>query len=48
MKAKNEGHALTNAGEDYLEAIYCLILEHPGDDSSLGPRSNDSTSPRRA
>ncbi|WP_301830497.1 metal-dependent transcriptional regulator [uncultured Parolsenella sp.] len=33
MKAKNEGHALTNAGEDYLEAIYCLILEHPGDDS---------------
>lgn len=33
MKAKNEGHALTSAGEDYLEAIYCILLEHPGDDS---------------
>ena len=33
MKVKNEGHALTSAGEDYLEAIYCILLEHPGDDS---------------
>lgn len=33
MKAKNEGHALTSAGEDYLEAIYCILLEHPGEDS---------------
>lgn len=33
MKAKNEGHALTSAGEDYLEAIYCVMLEHPGEDS---------------
>ena len=31
MKVKNEGHALTSAGEDYLEAIYCILLEHPGD-----------------
>lgn len=33
MKVKNEGHALTSAGEDYLEAIYCILLEHPGDGS---------------
>lgn len=33
MKAKNEGHALSSAGEDYLEAIYCIMLEHPGEDS---------------
>lgn len=33
MKVKNEEHALTSAGEDYLEAIYCILLEHPGDDS---------------
>lgn len=33
MKAKNEGHALTSAGEDYLEAIYCIMLEHPTEDS---------------
>ena len=33
MRSKNEGHALTSAGEDYLEAIYRLILAHPGDAS---------------
>ena len=33
MRAKNEGHELSNAGEDYLEAIYCVLLEHPGDNA---------------
>lgn len=30
---KNEGHALTSAGEDYLEAIYRIMCENPGDTS---------------
>lgn len=28
---KNEGHALTSAGEDYLESIYRLMSETPGE-----------------
>lgn len=31
MKINGEEHALTSAGEDYLEAIYCIMTEHPGD-----------------
>lgn len=30
---KNEGHALTSAGEDYLEAIYRIMCEKPGEAS---------------
>lgn len=33
MKMNTEEHALTSAGEDYLEAIYRIMCEHPGDDS---------------
>lgn len=31
MKINGEEHALSSAGEDYLEAIYCIMSEHPGD-----------------
>lgn len=31
MKINGEEHALSSAGEDYLEAIYCIMIEHPGD-----------------
>lgn len=31
MKTSGEEHALTSAGEDYLEAIYRIMCEHPGE-----------------
>ena len=30
---KNDGHALTSAGEDYLEAIYRIMGDHPEESS---------------
>ena len=30
---KNDGHALTSAGEDYLEAIYRIMCDHPEESS---------------
>lgn len=33
MRTKGDGHALTSAGEDYLEAIYRIMTEHPGENS---------------
>lgn len=39
MKAeKNEGHALTSANEDYLESIYRIMCDQPGE---AGVRSVD-------
>lgn len=31
MRGKSEEHELTMAGEDYLEAIYRIMCEHPGE-----------------
>lgn len=33
MIMKNEGHELTSSGEDYLEAIYRIMCDHPDQES---------------
>ena len=33
MKTKNEEHVLTSSSEDYLEAIYRIMCDHPGENS---------------
>lgn len=33
MKMRSDEHELTSAGEDYLEAIYRIMCEHPGEDA---------------